>query len=60
MNLISSSGAVAEQTVFHAHLHVVPRYEGDDIDPIWPPKKKPDERLNDDIAAKIQQACKSV
>lgn len=60
MNLISSSGAVAEQTVFHAHLHVVPRYEGDDIHPIWPPKKRPDERLQEGIAHKIRDACKSV
>ena len=60
MNLISSAGRVAEQTVFHAHIHIVPRYEGDDIDPIWPPKKRPDERLNEGIASKIRDACASV
>lgn len=36
MNLITSSGAAAEQTVFHIHLHVVPRWSGDAIGPIWP------------------------
>lgn len=60
MNLISSSGAVAEQTVFHLHLHVVPRYQGDDIDPIWPPKRQPDENQKEGIAQKIRQACASV
>lgn len=36
MNLISSSGAVAEQTVFHVHLHVVPRWRRDGFGRIWP------------------------
>lgn len=29
VNLIMSNGAAANQEVFHAHLHVVPRFEGD-------------------------------
>src|SRR5207237_390139 len=37
MNLINSAGAAAWQTVFHLHLHVVPRWEGDHIKRIWPP-----------------------
>jgi histidine triad (HIT) family protein len=57
MNLISSSGAVAEQTVFHLHLHVVPRYPGDDIDPIWPEKKPLDEALKQEVADRIRKAC---
>jgi histidine triad (HIT) family protein len=58
MNLISSSGEVAEQTVFHLHLHVVPRYEGDDIQSIWPPKKDMDESLTQGVAKSIRDACK--
>jgi diadenosine tetraphosphate (Ap4A) HIT family hydrolase len=59
MNLISSSGAAAEQTVFHLHLHLVPRFEGDDIDPIWPTKRHPDEQLQSSIAERIRTACAS-
>ena len=29
VNLIMSNGAAANQEVFHAHLHVVPRFTGD-------------------------------
>ena len=39
MNLITSSGSAAEQTVFHLHLHVVPRWRNDAIGKIWPPEK---------------------
>lgn len=36
LNLISSSGRTAEQTVFHLHLHLVPRWRGDGFGRIWP------------------------
>ena len=53
MNLISSAGTVAEQTVFHVHLHLVPRWPADGIDEIWPAKAPMDparvERLAQDI-----------
>ena len=37
MNLINSSGAAAWQTVFHFHLHVIPRYAGDPLRLPWTP-----------------------
>ena len=29
VNLLQANGAVAYQTVFHFHIHVLPRYQGD-------------------------------
>jgi histidine triad (HIT) family protein len=37
VNLINSSRAAAWQTVFHFHVHVIPRYEGDPLKLPWIP-----------------------
>jgi len=37
MNLVNSCGAVAWQTVFHFHVHVIPRYDGDPLRLPWVP-----------------------
>ena len=37
VNLLNSSGAAAWQTVFHFHMHVIPRYEGDPLRLPWVP-----------------------
>lgn len=37
VNLINSCGAVAWQTVFHFHMHVIPRYVGDPLKLPWVP-----------------------
>ena len=37
VNLINSCGAAAWQTVFHFHMHVIPRYEGDPLKLPWIP-----------------------
>lgn len=42
VNILNSCGAAAWQTVFHFHLHVIPRYEGDDLQLPW--KSTPVER----------------
>jgi histidine triad (HIT) family protein len=38
VNLINSCGASAWQTVFHFHIHVIPRYEGDPLRLPWTPQ----------------------
>lgn len=30
-NIVQNNGAVAGQTVFHFHMHLIPRYEGDGV-----------------------------
>ncbi len=35
VNLIQSNRAAAWQSVFHFHLHVIPRYVGDGLQPPW-------------------------
>jgi histidine triad (HIT) family protein len=37
INLLNSCGAAAWQTVFHFHLHVIPRYQGDPLRLPWLP-----------------------
>lgn len=44
INLINSCGAAAWQTVFHFHMHVIPRYEDDPLKLPWVPAQgDPDE-----------------
>ncbi len=36
INLVHATGAAAWQSVFHFHLHLVPRNQGDRLVPPWP------------------------
>ncbi len=57
LNLITSAGAAAEQTVSHLHLHVVPRWEDDGFGHIWPPKTPMRRELKREAAEQIRAAC---
>jgi histidine triad (HIT) family protein len=35
VNLVHATGAAAWQSVFHFHLHVVPRYRADELQVMW-------------------------
>lgn len=50
VNLLNSCGPAAWQTVFHFHIHVIPRYEGDPLRLPWTPA----EGDKDEIAATAQ------
>jgi histidine triad (HIT) family protein len=39
VNLLNSCGEAAWQTVFHFHIHVIPRYEGDPLRLPWVPSQ---------------------
>ncbi len=45
LNLFHSTGADAGQSVFHVHLHVVPRWRGDRFRPPIVPDRSPDPEL---------------
>jgi histidine triad (HIT) family protein len=51
VNLLNACGAVAFQTVFHFHMHVIPRYEGDSLRLPWVPAAGDSE----EIAAAAQE-----
>jgi len=55
MNLITSAGEAAEQSVFHLHLHLVPRWSDDALD-IWPPKKTMRREAEKNLGGKIRAA----
>ena len=45
LSIYQANGAPAGQTVFHFHLHVLPRHEGDGMQLAWPVKNPPREAL---------------
>lgn len=45
LTLLQANGQEGEQTVFHFHMHVVPRHAGDGIALTWPRKEPPREVL---------------
>jgi histidine triad (HIT) family protein len=59
MNLISSAGHSAEQTIFHLHLHLVPRWRRDGFGRIWPTEQRFRDADLEAVAAGIRSAFKS-
>lgn len=45
MNILQNNGTVAGQTVFHFHIHLIPRWEGDGINIGWTPTNPTDEEI---------------
>jgi histidine triad (HIT) family protein len=57
LSVYQANGTAAGQTVFHFHMHLVPRYEGDGMNLTWPVKNPPREQLEAN-AAKIRACIK--
>jgi histidine triad (HIT) family protein len=53
LSVYQANGKAAGQTVFHYHVHLVPRHEGDGMALSWPVKNPPREKL-EEYAARIK------
>lgn len=60
MNLITSAGEAAEQTIFHLHLHLVPRWQEDGFGSIWPAKGGYENAQLDNVADRIRAAYRGI
>ena len=54
-NVVQNNGEAAGQTVFHFHMHLIPRYKDDHAGVTWTPGKLTDE-VRDEGLAKVR-AC---
>lgn len=55
LSVYQANGKAAWQSVFHYHMHLVPRHENDGMALTWPAKNPPRERLVE-YAAAIRKA----
>ena len=53
INLINACGAAAWQTVFHFHIHVIPRYEDDPLKLPWVPAEGDPDQIAE-VAARLR------
>ena len=54
-NIVQNNGECAGQTVFHFHMHLIPRYEGDNAIKMWKASETTDEKL-----AQLEEKVKEV
>ena len=57
LSVYQANGKPAGQTVFHIHVHLVPRHDGDGMALTWPVKNPPRDKL-EEYAAKIRGALR--
>ena len=47
LNIVQNNGEIAGQTVFHFHMHIIPRYKGDTVNVGWKPGEVTDEEIEE-------------
>ena len=47
MNVVQNNGEAAGQTVFHFHMHLIPRYKGDSVNVTWKTGKLTEDSLKE-------------
>ena len=52
-NLVQNNGEAAGQTVFHFHMHLIPRYENDNAGILW----EPGETTPEDMVGATSDVC---
>ena len=57
VNILQNNGKIAGQSVFHLHIHVIPRYENDAAKIGWQPGEVDSEFLNG-LAKRIGEKLK--
>lgn len=57
MNILQNNGEAAGQTVFHLHMHLIPRYKDDKVQIKWTPGTEA-EALSQELMEEIQKSIK--
>lgn len=52
-NIVQNNGAAAGQTVFHYHVHIIPRWDGDNALSLWAPGQS-DPATLEELAVQIR------
>lgn len=55
MNILQNNGEAAGQTVFHLHMHLIPRYKDDKVQIKWTPGTEA-EALSQDLIEEIKKS----
>ena len=58
VNIGQSNGEVASQSVFHVHVHIIPRFNGDAKEGFWPQRKNLTLKQLNDLAGQIAETIK--
>lgn len=59
LNIIQNNGAAAGQVIFHYHVHVIPRWEGDHAVRLWRPQAGDQSELQA-LAEQLRAAVQTV